>query len=409
MKKTAIILPGQSSQYSKMGKTLYENFETVRKIYDEASECLGFDVFKLIDSGNMTELMKAPKLQPVILVTTYSYYVMCKEIFDIEPDYIVGHSLGEITALACAGIVDFKDAVEIAQMRGMFMQEVSNEIGEGLMVAVSEMDLAEIVKLCKQYQENQTPVYLANLNSNDQYVVSGLKKDMMPFIEDVKKAGGKAITLRVNIPFHCPYMKLAAEKFAEGLKKYTFKKGTCKIISNVTAKPYEEDEDIPLLLSKQIVSPVRWIESMNYLADNDVDVILEMGPGRILNKMTQSLSDKYLVSSLDNPKDDQFSLNIFNSKKLFNRNYLIERMMGVAVSEKNNNFDEKAYEEGVVKPYNKIRSLSDELEATGRNATVEDVANCADLLRGIFACKQISEETIAERMAQLIRETLITF
>ena len=131
MKKTAIILPGQSSQYSKMGKTLYENFETVRKIYDEASECLGFDVFKLIDSGNMTELMKAPKLQPVILVTTYSYYVMCKEIFDIEPDYIVGHSLGEITALACAGIVDFKDAVEIAQMRGMFMQEVSNEIGEG--------------------------------------------------------------------------------------------------------------------------------------------------------------------------------------------------------------------------------------------------------------------------------------
>ena len=188
---------------------------------------------------------------------------------------------------------------------------------------------------------------------------------MMPFIEDIKKAGGKAITLRVNIPFHCPYMKLAAEKFAEGLKKYTFKKGTCKIISNVTAKPYEEDEDIPLLLSKQIVSPVRWIESMNYLADNDVDVILEMGPGRILNKMTQSLSDKYLVSSLDNPKDDQFSLNIFNSKKLFNRNYLIERMMGVAVSEKNNNFDEKAYEEGVVKPYNKIRSLSDELEASG--------------------------------------------
>jgi len=409
MKKTAIILPGQSSQYSKMGKTLYENYETVHKIYDEASACLGYDLFKLIDSGNMAEMMKAPKLQPAILVTTYSYYKLFKEVFDIEPDYIAGHSLGEITALACADMIDFADAVKIAQMRGQFMQEIADEIGEGLMAAVSDMDVAEIEKLCAQYQEKGTPVYLANLNSYNQYVVSGLKKDMIPFIDDVKKCGGKAITLRVNIPFHCPYMKNAADKFAEELKKYTFRKGTSKIIANVTARPYADDENIPELLSKQIVSSVKWIDSMNYLADNDVDVIIEMGPGRVLNKMTQSISDKYFVTSLDDPKDDQFSFDLFKSKKLFNRNYLIERMLGVAVSEKNNNSDVKAYEEGVVKRYAQIRSLSDELEATGRNATAEDVGKCAGLLRDILTCKQVKEDVIAARFDQLTKETLVTF
>lgn len=409
MKKTAVILPGQSSQYSKMGKILHENYETVRKIFSEASECLGYDVFKLIDSGNMNEIMKAPKLQPAILVTTYSYYMLYKEIFNIEPVYIAGHSLGEITALACAGVIDFKDAIEIAQMRGKFMQEVADEVGEGSMVAISEMEIDEIKKLCTKYQEKNTPVYLANMNSHDQYVVTGLKQDIISFIDDVKVKGGKAIILRVNIPCHSPYMKQAADKFAEKLKKYTFRKGTCKIISNVTGRPYEEGEDIVMLLAKQITNPVQWIKSMNYLADNDVEVVLEMGPGRILNKMTQSISEKYIVSSLDDPKDNQFSLNVFQSKKLFNRNYLIERMLGVAVSVKNNNYDEESYKEGVVKPYNKIRKISDELDDTGKTATTEDVESCAELLKGILVCKMVKEEEIITRLAQLKKETLITF
>lgn len=409
MKKFAVILPGQSSQYIGMGKALYENYEIARKIYDEASRCLGYDVYEFIKSGDMPELMKAPKLQPAILVTSYCFYMVCNEVFGMEPEYLAGHSLGEITALACAGSLQFQDAVRIAEMRGKFMQEVSDELGEGAMAAISEMGLEEIKELCEAYQKKNTPIYLANLNSYDQYVVSGLKKDIIPFIENVKEKGGKAITLRVNLPFHSPYMKSAAEKFAQGLKEFQFNTSSRKIISNVTGKPYSEDTDIAAMLVEQIISPVLWIDSMKYLADNDVELILEMGPGRILSKMTEKISDQYLVNAIDNPKDENACLDTLRSHKLFNKNYMIERFMGVAVSTKNNNFDEESYQNGVVKPYNKIRSISDELEARGKKATDEDVEVCKKLLLEILQCKQVKDEEINVRLKELQKETMLTF
>lgn len=407
MGKIAVLFPGQSSQYIGMGKAIYENYELVREIYNKASECLGYDLYDLIDSGDMKELMKAPKLQPAILVTTYSFFMLTKEILGIQPDFMAGHSLGEISALVCGGVLEFEDAVKIAQSRGKFMQEVSDEIGEGAMVAISEIELENIKQLCKDYQDRNTPVYLSNYNSTDQYVVSGLKSDIMSFGEDIKQMGGTAIAIRVNLPFHSPYMKHAADKFEEELRKYKFKPADCNIISNVTGEPYPVDADIPAILTRQIVSPVRWIDSMKYLEAAGVELLLEMGPGRVLSNMVQNISERFIVNFMDNPKDGKYSLDIFEDKKLFNRNYLIERMLGTAVSVQNHNFDEDSYRTGVVNPYNKLREISDELEATGKRATDKVVKECADFLKGILECKGTDKEDINSYLGDLMKETML--
>ncbi|NLM18979.1 MAG: ACP S-malonyltransferase [Clostridiaceae bacterium] len=405
--KLAIIFPGQGAQYAGMGKQLYQNYEVVREVYKEADEVLGFHLRRLIDSGDMAELQKPEILQPTLITVAYSYYRLVEEQFGVIADYYAGHSLGELTALLAAGVFDFKTAIELARIRGQIMDETTTDLEGGGMLAISNISYDLLQDICLDYQEKGKPVYLSNENSYQQLVVSGLKSNLDDFTEKIKAEGGKIIPVRVTLPFHSPYMKEASVRFKEVLDEYEFSGRSEKVIANATARPY--DADIAEMLSEQLISPVRWIDTINYMKDQGVLFVLEMGPSRILGRFAKDIDSDLIVQELDRPKEPYYAYQLFRENKLFNKNHLMDRLLGIAVSTKNYNYDALNYTENVVKPYRELTMLVQSLEESQQEIKEEDINKSVGLLREILEGKNCDPNERANYKRDLMAETMLSF
>lgn len=291
MSKIAFLFPGQGSQSVGMGQDLAEKYEEVKNIFNEADQALNDSLSELIKNGPQETLTLTTNAQPALLTTSIAVLQKVKE-FNIEADYVAGHSLGEYTALVAAGSLEFRDAVQIVRKRGEFM-EAAVPNGQGSMAAILGMDAEKLTEITDQVTETVSSVQLANLNCPGQIVISGTKEGVDKACELAKENGARrAIPLEVSGPFHSRLMEPASQKLDEILQNHSIVDAKIPVISNVTAEPVTDAEQIKDLLIKQLYSPVRWEDSIKTMIDLGVDTFIEIGPGKVLTGLVRKIDRK---------------------------------------------------------------------------------------------------------------------
>jgi len=300
----SVIFPGQGSQIVGMGKEFYDKFDIVKDLFKEADETLNFSLSKLILDGPKDELDLTANTQPAIFLISYTIFNIVKKEFNIDlhkAKYFAGHSLGEYSALCCAGYLSFSDTLKILRIRGDAMQN-SVPKGQGGMVAILGSKVEIIEKILKENEKNFN-AQIANDNSEGQIVLSGKIEDLDKLILILKENTIKSIKLPVSAPFHCSLMYKATAIMSEELKKLNFNQVDNKLISNVTAKEISNTNELKDLLIKQIENRVRWRESVINMIDNSVNHFIEIGPGKVLSGLVKRINREVKINTINNQED----------------------------------------------------------------------------------------------------------
>ena len=300
----SVIFPGQGSQMIGMGKEFYDNFEIVKKLFKEANEVLDFPISRLILEGPKEELDLTVNTQPAIFLISYSIFNVVKNEFNKDlskAKYFAGHSLGEYSALSCAGYLNFSDTLKVLRTRGDAMQN-SVPKGQGGMVAVLGSTVETIEKILID-NDHKFIAQIANDNSEGQIVLSGKNKDLDDLILFLKKNSIKNIKLPVSAPFHCSLMSNATKIMTEELNKINFKQSDNKLISNVTAEEIINTSELKNLLIKQIENRVRWRECVINMIKNEVNHFIEIGPGKVLSGLVKRINKEVKISTINNQND----------------------------------------------------------------------------------------------------------
>jgi len=290
----AFVFPGQGSQSLAMLSELAVQFPEVQDTFSQASDALGYDLWDLVSNGPVEELNQTDKTQPAMLAAGIAVWLCWQKTSDITPDFFAGHSLGEYTALVAAGSLDFSDAIKLVSQRGQFMQQAV-PAGEGAMAAVLGLDDDAVRSLCDE-AATMGVVEAVNFNSPGQVVIAGSVDAVNKAIELAKEQGAKrALLLPVSVPSHCALMKPAAEKLTAALTSITVESPQTPVIHNVSVTSTSDTSEIKSLLAQQLHSPVRWVETIQFLAEQGVDKIVECGPGKVLAGLTKRI-DKSVVA-----------------------------------------------------------------------------------------------------------------
>ena len=287
----SVIFPGQGSQSIGMGKEIYDKYQLVKELFEEANDILNFDLSKLIFEGPKDDLDLTLNTQPAIFLVSYSIFNVIKKEHNIDlnkANFFAGHSLGEYSALACAGYLNFSDALRILRLRGEAMQN-SVPKGVGGMLAILGATTENIENIINE-NSNKFTVQIANDNSDGQIVVSGKLDDLKKMIDVLKTNSIKNIQLPVSAPFHCSLMNKATEVMEKHINELNLNTGLNNVISNVTAKSVSDPNEIKNLLIKQIENRVRWRESVINMIDQNTEQFIEIGPGKVLTGLTKRIN-----------------------------------------------------------------------------------------------------------------------
>ncbi len=284
----AILFPGQGSQVVGMGSEFFNNFDIVKKIFQEADEKLNYKISKIILEGPQDQLSLTQNTQPAILTVSYAIFSILKKEFNFDfnsTKFFAGHSLGEYSALVCSDSLNFQDALYLLFERGKSMQEAVPN-GKGKMIAVLGLNIDQLSDFIKKIKTKGV-CEIANDNANGQTIVSGNIEGIDNLEKTLKENKIKFIPLNVSAPFHCSLMKPAATKMEGKIKSINFKKPNFDIICNVNSKPENNPEKLKELLVDQIFSTVRWRESLIRMSNEKVSNFIEIGPGKVLSGMVK--------------------------------------------------------------------------------------------------------------------------
>ena len=296
----SVIFPGQGSQSVGMGKEFYEKYDLVKNLFREADEVLNVPISKMILEGPKDDLDLTTNTQPAIFLISYSIFQIIKKEFNIDLNkakLFAGHSLGEYSAISCAGYLDFQETIKILKIRGNAMQN-SVPKGEGGMTAILGTKVEDIEILLRE-NKNNFKVEIANDNSDGQMVLSGKNQDLESLSSVLIEKKIKHIRLPVSAPFHCSLMSKATEIMKEELSKLNFKKGSNSLISNITAEEIFNADELKDLLVKQIENRVRWRESVINMINKGVNQFIEIGPGKVLSGLVKRINKEVKVSSIN--------------------------------------------------------------------------------------------------------------
>ncbi|MDA8215746.1 MAG: ACP S-malonyltransferase [Nitrospiraceae bacterium] len=294
--KIAFVFPGQGSQSVGMGKDLYDNLDEVKSLYNEASEILGYDIAVLSFSGPADELNKTYRTQPCLLVASIAAY-KALTLKNIKPSTVVGHSLGEYSALVAAGSISFKDAVKITEIRGRIMQDAVPE-GKGLMAAILGLDRKIVDEICSRITGY---VSAANYNCPGQIVISGEKAAVEEAMNLAKERGAKrALPLAVSVPSHCKLMEDAGKKFEEALKEVDIRDALVPFVNNVEAKFVSNAEDIRKSLVLQLSRSVLWEDCIKTISSSGISTFIEVGPGKVLSGLVKRIEPAAKIFNVEN-------------------------------------------------------------------------------------------------------------
>ena len=300
----AILFPGQGSQVVGMGSEFYNNFSSVKEIFNSADEKLKFKLSKVILEGPEDQLKLTQNTQPAILTVSYAIFKILKEEFNYNFEntkYFAGHSLGEYSALLCAGSLSFEDALYLLFERGKSMQEAV-PVGKGGMLAVLGSENEEIEDCIKKIKSKGV-CEIANDNAPGQIIVSGNIKLIQELQNILKENKKKSIMLPVSAPFHCSLMNAAATNMKSKIENVNFTKPNYEIIANVTASPTNDPAEMKKLLVEQIYSKVRWRESILHMANQNITEYLEIGPGKVLTGLVKRILPSTNSSSINSIED----------------------------------------------------------------------------------------------------------
>ncbi|RJT38911.1 ACP S-malonyltransferase [Rahnella woolbedingensis] len=298
MTKIAVVFPGQGSQTLGMLADLAAAHPVVEETFAEASSALGYDLWQLVQQGPAEELNKTWQTQPALLAASVAIWRVWQQQNGTQPVLMAGHSLGEYSALVCAGVLDFKQAISLVELRGKLMQEAV-PAGTGAMYAIIGLDNDAIAKACEESAQGQV-VSPVNFNSPGQVVIAGNKEAVERAGAACKEAGAKrALPLPVSVPSHCALMKPAADKLAVALENITFSAPQYSVVNNVDVKIETSPEAIRSALVRQLYSPVRWTESVEFIAAQGVEQLLEVGPGKVLTGLTKRIVDTLTAAAVN--------------------------------------------------------------------------------------------------------------
>lgn len=288
--KCAFVFPGQGSQAVGMGKDFFANSSIAKEMFIQAKEQTGIDFETLLFSEN-EDLAQTEFTQPaILLVSAIAHKLFCEQA-NITPVLTLGHSLGEFSALVASGAIDAIDAVELVNLRGKLMSEACKTEEVGMLVSLGLSDEA-VEAICQSQRDNGKQVWAVNYNSDGQIVIAGIKKDLEELVDILKNAGAKrAMLLNMSVASHCPLLASATAPLEAKLKEVLRDDFIAPVISNVTAKPYSSKAEALELLPQQLVMPVLYKHSIKNI-DNDVDVFIEFGHGKVLAGLNKSSSNK---------------------------------------------------------------------------------------------------------------------
>ena len=301
----SVIFPGQGSQSIGMGKEFHEKYDLVKDLFSRANKALGFDITKIILEGPDEKINLTENTQPAIFIVSFAIYSVIIKEFNINLSngkYFAGHSLGEYSALTCAGALKFEDTVKLLNERGKSMQSAV-PLGEGGMLAILGQTINEIENIILSNNDFKLSCQIANDNSPGQVVVSGKLKIIKNLQEILKSQKIKSVILPVSAPFHSFMMKKSTEIMTPLINNNHFNKPRPKIISNVTSEEVDDPEKLKSLLIKQIESRVRWRESINYMVKNNVSKFIEIGPGKVLCGLLKRIDKNLKAVSINSIED----------------------------------------------------------------------------------------------------------
>ncbi len=299
MSKQAWVFPGQGSQTLGMLSELAAEYTIIQDTFAQASEALGYDLWDVIQNDEK-KLNQTHITQPALLAASYAIYKLLCEKELSQPAYLAGHSLGEYSALVCAGVIDFADAIKLVEARGQFMQQAV-PAGVGAMYAIIGLDDDKVVASCAQAQAETNEIVAAvNFNSPGQIVIAGNKNAAEVAANLCKEQGAKrALPLAVSVPSHCALMKPAAIQLARLLKDIQFHAAKIPVINNVDVACPTEPNAIKQALVEQLYSPVRWTETVTKLIELEVEALLEVGSGKVLTGLTKRIDKRLSCTAIN--------------------------------------------------------------------------------------------------------------
>ena len=288
--KKAYVFPGQGSQFPGMAKALYESNQTAKELFEKANEILGFRITDIMFDGSAEDLKQTDVTQPAVFLHSV---ILAKCLPDFAPDMVAGHSLGEFSALAAAGAIDFEDALKLVAIRARAMQKAC-ELQSGTMAAVMRLPSEKIEEVCSTCEGT---VVAANYNSPSQTVISGEYSAVEAACAKMKEAGARrALILPVGGAFHSPLMEPARAELAEGIEKTSFKTPVCPVYQNVTAQASSDPEIIKANLLAQLTSPVRWVQSVRNMIEDGASSFIEVGPGKVLQGLVGTIGGESVTT-----------------------------------------------------------------------------------------------------------------
>lgn len=312
-KSIAFVFPGQGSQQVGMLAAAHQRFPVVRETFTEASEVLGYDMWALSQQGPQEALNLTETTQPVLLTSSVALWRAWRSETDVQPGIMAGHSLGEFSALVCAGALRFGDAVKLVRKRGEFMQ-TAVPVGQGAMAAIIGLEDTVINRICEQMtNDTDTVVSAVNFNSPGQVVIAGHKAAVEAAIIALKDAGAKrALPLPVSAPFHTVLMKPAGKELAEVLSTISISTPQIPVVHNVHAATESDPDSIRKLLVEQIYSPVRWTSCIQAIIQSGASHIVECGPGNVLSGLNRRIDKSLQCYSLEEPESLTATANQLN-------------------------------------------------------------------------------------------------
>lgn len=305
MRKIAFVFPGQGSQQLGMLSDISQKYPFITNIFSRASEVLGYDLWALIYQGPKERLDQTEFTQPALLVAEIALWELFKQQAVLKPMLLAGHSLGEYTALYCAGVLDFVDVVDLVATRARLMQ-AAVPVGVGAMGAIIGLPDEKVYALCQQIT-GQGKVSPANYNCVGQVVIAGHRTAVIAVLELAKEQGAKlAQLIPVSVPAHSELMRPAAEQLAEKISQIQFKTASIPVVHNVDASVRHSQAAIAAALIEQLYSPVQWVQTVQYLVKQGVELIIECGPGKVLAGLNKRITPEVPTVHTDTLK--QFTI-----------------------------------------------------------------------------------------------------